>query len=231
MEIEHLKISELKNNRHNARKHGDMQIRQLCDSIRQYGFNHPVLVDEGGVIIAGHGRVQAAKKLGMTEVPCIRIEHLNEKQKRAFMLADNRIAMNGEWDNDLLRQELDFTGDFVKLEDLGFTPLELDVLFQDEEEDGGEVESDEDEMIRTTQKASRAISDNDEPLESDPVGDDGSGGAPEEEEERAEDGGPQIKIPLLIELTPDEHRQWGEIKKSLGCIRNVDAFKKIAGIV
>jgi ParB-like chromosome segregation protein Spo0J len=91
----------------NARKHSDEQVAQIAASIREFGFNNPVLIDADNGIIAGHGRVMAARKLGMTLVPCIRLRHLSEAQRRAYILADNRLAeTGGGWDEELLRVEL-----------------------------------------------------------------------------------------------------------------------------
>ena len=90
----------------NARTHSKKQIRQIAASIRQFGFTVPVLIDEAGTILAGHGRVAAAILLGLTEVPCLQIEHLSEAQKRAYVLADNKLALNANWDEDLLATEL-----------------------------------------------------------------------------------------------------------------------------
>ena len=90
----------------NARTHSKKQVRQIAASIRQFGFTNPVLIDEAGTILAGHGRVAAAKLLGMTEVPCLRIEHMSENEKRAYVLADNKLALNAGWDEDFLAAEL-----------------------------------------------------------------------------------------------------------------------------
>src|SRR6185295_19138511 len=86
----------------NARTHPKEQLEQLEQSIRQFGFNAPCLVDDAGVLIAGHGRLMAAKQAGLNVVPVIRLGHLTEAQARAFRLADNRIALNSEWDEELL---------------------------------------------------------------------------------------------------------------------------------
>ena len=90
----------------NARTHSKKQIRQMADSIRKFGFTNPVLIDEAGTILAGHGRVAAAKLLGMTEVPCLQIEYMSEDEKRAYVLADNKLALSAGWDEDLLAAEL-----------------------------------------------------------------------------------------------------------------------------
>ena len=90
----------------NARTHSTKQIRQIAASIRQFGFTTPVLIDEAGTILAGHGRVAAAKFLSLPTVPCLPLTHLSEAQKRAYVLADNKLALNAGWDEDLLAAEL-----------------------------------------------------------------------------------------------------------------------------
>ena len=102
----------------NSRTHSDAQVAQIAASIKEFGFTNPVLIDGGGGIIAGHGRVLAARKLGLSEVPCIRLEHLTDAQKRAYVIADNRLALNSGWDTEMLKVE------FADLQDLGFD-LEL----------------------------------------------------------------------------------------------------------
>ncbi len=83
-----------------------MQVRQIADSIREFGFTNPVLIDEDMTILAGHGRVEAAKLLGLETVPCLRLSEMTEAQKRAYVLADNKLALNAGWDDDLLAEEL-----------------------------------------------------------------------------------------------------------------------------
>ena len=90
----------------NARTHSKKQIRQIADSIRTFGFTNPVLIDAANTILAGHGRVEAAKLLGMATVPCVRLENMTPAQKRAYVLADNKLAQNAGWDEDLLAEEL-----------------------------------------------------------------------------------------------------------------------------
>ena len=90
----------------NARTHSKKQIRQIAASIRTFGFTNPVLIDQTNTILAGHGRVQAAMEIGMHEVPCIRIEHMTAAEKRAYVIADNKLALNAGWDEDLLTEEL-----------------------------------------------------------------------------------------------------------------------------
>jgi DNA modification methylase len=98
----------------NSRTHSDAQVSQIAASIKEWGFTNPVLIEPGGGIIAGHGRVMAAQRLGLDEVPCVIAEGWTEAQKRAYVIADNKLAMNAGWDNELLAVE------FGELSDLGF---------------------------------------------------------------------------------------------------------------
>ena len=98
----------------NSRTHSDDQVAQIAASIREFGWTNPVLVDGDNGIIAGHGRILAARKLGLTEVPCIELAHLSEAQKKAYIIADNKLALNAGWDNELLALE------FGDLQELGF---------------------------------------------------------------------------------------------------------------
>ncbi len=103
MKIEKVAIENLIPYARNSRTHSDEQVAQIAASIKEFGFNNPVLIDESGSIIAGHGRILAARKLGLSEAPCIRLSHLSETQRRAYVIADNKLAMNSRWDEDLLR--------------------------------------------------------------------------------------------------------------------------------
>jgi DNA modification methylase len=115
----------------NARTHSEAQVALIAGSIREFGFNNPVLVDGANGIIAGHGRVLAARKLGLATVPVIELAHLTETQKRAYILADNRLAEQAGWDRELLSLELgDLSELGVDLADLGFDGAELDALLQ-----------------------------------------------------------------------------------------------------
>jgi DNA modification methylase len=105
-QIEHLSRGALKPARRNARTHSRKQIRQIAASIERFGFTNPVLIDERSIILAGHGRVEAAKLLAMPTVPCMRIENMSEADKRAYALADNKLALNAGWDDELLAIEL-----------------------------------------------------------------------------------------------------------------------------
>ncbi|MFL5314526.1 MAG: ParB/Srx family N-terminal domain-containing protein, partial [Microvirga sp.] len=90
----------------NARTHSKKQVRQIAESIRRFGFTAPVLIDRANMILAGHGRVAAAKHLGLRTVPCRRIETMTETEKRAYVLADNKLALNAGWDEEILAEEL-----------------------------------------------------------------------------------------------------------------------------
>lgn len=115
----------------NARTHSDAQIAEIAGSIRAFGFTNPILVGEGGDVIAGHGRLAAARKLGLTEVPVIRLDGLTELQRRQLVLADNRIALNAGWDLEMLQLELrDLSALGADLSVLGFTKQELQKAFQ-----------------------------------------------------------------------------------------------------
>jgi DNA modification methylase len=116
----------------NARTHSKKQLRQIADSIRRFGFTNPVLIDGQHTILAGHGRVEAAKLLGMDTVPCLRLDLMSESEKRAYVLADNKLALNAGWDDELLAEELkallaDETLD-IGIEQTGFSIAEVDQL-------------------------------------------------------------------------------------------------------
>jgi len=130
MNITETPIAELIPYVNNARTHSDEQITQIAASIKEFGFNNPVLTDGEKGIIAGHGRVLAAKKLKMDTVPTIPLEHLSEAQKKAYILADNKLAQNAGWDNELLSLELGGLADMgFNLDVIGFTDLEIESIF------------------------------------------------------------------------------------------------------
>jgi ParB-like chromosome segregation protein Spo0J len=111
----------------NARTHSEQQVGQIAGSIQEFGFNNPVLIDGQNSIIAGHGRVLAAQRLKLETVPCIRLTHLTDAQRRAYVLADNRIALNSGWDEAMLSVELaELHADDLDLGLLGFDALELE---------------------------------------------------------------------------------------------------------
>lgn len=118
----------------NARTHSKKQLRQIASSIEAFGFTNPVLIDQHGTILAGHGRVEAAKMLGLETVPCLRIEHMTQEEKRAYVIADNKLALNAGWDEEVLAEELK---GLLATEDLsfdmgviGFEVAEIDSLVE-----------------------------------------------------------------------------------------------------
>ena len=106
MQVEQLKVGDLIPYVNNSRTHSDEQVMQVASSIKEFGFTNPILIDDDGGIIAGHGRLMAAKNLDIDEVPCIRLGYLSEAQRKAYVIADNKLALNSGWDNDLLKIEL-----------------------------------------------------------------------------------------------------------------------------
>ena len=128
----------------NARTHSQDQINKLRSSIREFGFINPVIIDKDYGVIAGHGRIMAAKEEGIKEVPCVFADHLNEAQKKAYILADNRMALDAGWDEELLRVEIESLEDYgFNVELTGFSPDELSSLFDlgvEAEDDDFDVE-------------------------------------------------------------------------------------------
>src|SRR5450755_1138345 len=119
----------------NARTHSDEQVAQVAASIVEFGWTNPILVGADGVIIAGHARLAAARKLRMNEVPVIVLDGLSETQRRALILADNRLAMSAGWDEEMLRVELEsLQEDSFNLELVGFSDEEIEELLADSEE-------------------------------------------------------------------------------------------------
>jgi hypothetical protein len=117
----------------NARRHSEKQIRQIARSIEAFGFNVPILVDVAGNVIAGHGRLAAARRLGFGQIPAIRLEHLSQAQKRAFMIADNRLAEVAVWDDMRLGEELKALADVeldFDIEAIGFEMSEIDLRIE-----------------------------------------------------------------------------------------------------
>ena len=130
LQIEYIQTDQLIPYARNARTHSDHQVKQIAASIKEFGFNNPVLVDDDSGIIAGHGRVMAAEKLSMDTVPTVQLSHLSDSDKRAYILADNKLAMSAGWDDELLAIEL---GDLASVDDFdilltGFDQDEIDEL-------------------------------------------------------------------------------------------------------
>lgn len=139
MKIEHIALEALIPYARNSRTHSEAQVAQIAGSIREFGFTNPVLIDGEGGIIAGHGRVMAARQLGLSEVPCIRLAHLTDAQKRAYVIADNKLALNAGWDDEMLRLEIgDLQEAGFNLDLLGFDSAELDALLADVGDDEAE---------------------------------------------------------------------------------------------
>ncbi len=137
MQIEQIGIATLIPFAKNSRTHSDAQVAQIAASIREFGFTNPVLIDEANGIIAGHGRVMAARKLKLTEVPCIRLAHLSDAQKRAYVIADNKLALNAGWDEAMLKLELaDLKALDFDLDLTGFDTDEINALLAEKGTEG-----------------------------------------------------------------------------------------------
>ena len=116
----------------NARTHSDEQVTRIASSIKEFGFTNPILIDGDNGIIAGHGRLMAAKKLGLREVPTIELSGMTDAQKRAYILADNKLALDAGWDEELLRLEFEeLRGGAIDLELTGFSQDEIDGLLNE----------------------------------------------------------------------------------------------------
>ena len=134
-ELQLVPVSRLVPYVNNARTHSPEQIAKLRSSLREFGFINPVIIDRDYGVIAGHGRILAAKEEGIAEIPCVFADHLTEAQKKAYIIADNRMAMDAGWDEELLRVEIEAlqAADFDPLL-TGFDEKELADLFGDDEE-------------------------------------------------------------------------------------------------
>ena len=131
---ENVSIDKLKPYERNARTHSDAQVEKIAKSIKEFGFINPVLIDGNFGIIAGHGRVLGAKKLGMTEVPCLFVEDLTKAQKKAYILADNKLALDAGWDDEILKVELNELKDMnFDLSLTGFDDIEINGLEEPQE--------------------------------------------------------------------------------------------------
>ena len=116
----------------NSRLHDEAQIAQIAASIVEFGFTNPVLVDSNDGIVAGHGRLAAARELGLKTVPVVVLDHLSERQRRAYVIADNKLALNAAWDVDVLAGEIaDLRDDGFNLDVIGFTDAEIEGLMAD----------------------------------------------------------------------------------------------------
>src|SRR5437588_11810954 len=147
MKIDYTRVCELRPYPNNARTHSKKQVRQIANSIARFGFCNPVLIDDKKQIIAGHGRVEAAKLLGIDAVPTCRLSHLSEADKRAYILADNKLAENAGWDKELLAIELQGLIDLdFEIELTGFEIPEIDLILEDAREAKEEASGPEDRV-------------------------------------------------------------------------------------
>lgn len=146
IKIEYLATETLIPYARNSREHSDAQVAQIAGSMREFGFTNPVLIDKEAGILAGHGRVLAALKLGLEQVPCIRLDHLTQAQRRALVIADNKLALNASWDFDMLKVEVeDLAEQKYDIALLGFNQAELNDLigvpvFQPSDDEQGRLD-------------------------------------------------------------------------------------------
>jgi DNA modification methylase len=145
--IAYRKLSDLRPYARNARTHSRAQIKQIADSIQRFGFANPILIDDDDQIIAGHGRAGAAKLLGLDEVPTVRLSHLSPTERRAFILADNRLAEKAGWDREILAIELQGLIDLdFEVELTGFETAEVDLILEEAEDAKREASGPEDDI-------------------------------------------------------------------------------------
>jgi len=153
IQIEVLPVDLVKPYYGNARTHSDEQVAKIAASIKEFGFTNPILIDRANVVIAGHGRLAAALALGLYEVPCLRLDSLSDAQRRAYVLADNKLAEQAGWDRSLLRLELfDLKNEGFDLELTGFSDEELDALLEVDTGDGNDDEEEETFSLTITSK-------------------------------------------------------------------------------
>jgi len=148
--IEQIPLKKLTPYARNSRVHSEIQISQLASSIKEFGFTNPVLIDDGNDIIAGHGRVLAATKLGLDTVPCIRLSHLTEHQRRAYVILDNQSSQTSSWNFDMLSVELDELNDAkYDISLIGFSTTELAEIIGSP----NEIDVNEDEKLISDKKS------------------------------------------------------------------------------
>jgi ParB-like chromosome segregation protein Spo0J len=139
--VEYLPAKQLKRYANNARTHSEAQILEIVASIKEFGWTIPILIDENDLIIAGHGRLEAATRIGLSRVPCIRLAHLSEAQRRAYTIADNKIPLHADWDPMLLKIELgELSAGEFDIHLTGFSQQEFDDLMFDGNFEPGSVE-------------------------------------------------------------------------------------------
>jgi ParB-like chromosome segregation protein Spo0J len=145
MKVQEIEIEKLIPYARNSRIHSDEQVAQIAASIKEFGWTNPILIDGENGIIAGHGRLSAARKLGLKKIPVIELSHLSPTQKKALIIADNKLALNSGWDNDMLALEFEeLKLENFDLELLGFDKTEIDKLSdsEDYEEEIKEIKDD-----------------------------------------------------------------------------------------
>ena len=141
IEVKYRKVEDLIPYVNNSRKHSDEQVAQIASSIKEFGWTNPILIDGTNSIIAGHGRLMAARKLKMEEVPTIELSHLTDTQRKALVIADNKLALNADWDTTLLTIELDELLKYgFALDILGFNEQEIKTIMSDVNFDAGSEE-------------------------------------------------------------------------------------------
>jgi DNA modification methylase len=159
MDVEALPVTSLKPYTGNARTHSRKQIRQIANSVQRFGFTNPVLISDEQEIIAGHGRVEAAKLLGHATVPTLRLSHLNAAERRAYVIADNKLALNAGWDRELLATELQGLMDVdFDLELTGFSLAEIDLALDEAKESSPAGSPDQDDELPPLQENGSAVS-------------------------------------------------------------------------
>src|SRR6266508_4660633 len=159
MDVEAMPVASLKPYSRNARTHSRKQVRQIAKSIQRFGFTSPVLVSDDNEIVAGHGRVEAAKLLGHATVPTLRLSHLNAAERRAYVIADNKLALNAGWDRELLAIELQVLIDVdFDLELTGFSLAEVDLVLDEAQESSTTGSTATDDGVPPLADAASAVS-------------------------------------------------------------------------
>jgi ParB-like chromosome segregation protein Spo0J len=156
--VEAMGVTRLRPYPGNARVHSKKQIRQIANSIQRFGFTNPVLISDDDEIIAGHGRVEAAKLLGMKSVPILRLSHLDAAQRRAYVIADNKLALNAGWDRELLAMELQALIDVeFDVDVTGFSLAEIDFVLDEAQESSPDPDQAADNAIPPLADAVSAV--------------------------------------------------------------------------
>lgn len=188
--IEKRRLSKLRPHPQNSRIHSPSQVAQIVASIKEFGFTSPILIDETDTILAGHGRYAGAKSMKLAEVPVIVLRGLTEAQKRAYIIADNRIAEGSEWDKDKLMAEVAYLSEqdlSLEFLDLGSLDADLEALSNHEDE------TPEDQRDRKASRRKPKAEPEEDPAE--------VGGDPSKDKN-------SINFPLYVVLTPAQHKKW-----------------------